>query len=52
MTPLGRSRRVLNNSIKMDLKDMVWEEVKDVDLAERTEEWWAVLNTAMRFWFP
>jgi hypothetical protein len=43
--PLGRSRHRLKDNIKMYLKEIGWEDVDRINLAEDRDECWAVVHT-------
>jgi hypothetical protein len=48
--PLGRLRRRWEDDIKMDLREIVWE---DWMRLSQDRDWWrAVVNTIMKFWVP
>ena len=40
-TPLVRSRRKWNSNNELDLKDVYWEGVSWINLAQDTDIWWA-----------
>jgi hypothetical protein len=50
--PLGRPRRRWVNNIKMDLKDIRWDGMDWIDLAQDRDQWRALVNTAMNFRVP
>jgi hypothetical protein len=50
-TPLGRPRRRWVDNIKIDLRDIRWDGVDWIDLAQDMEEWRALINTVMNFGF-
>ena len=43
----GEPRRGGGDNIKMDFKEIGWENVDYVRLAWGRDQWWAVVNTAM-----
>jgi hypothetical protein len=45
MRLLGWYRRCWWDNIKMDLKEMEWEGVEWVNLAQDRDRWWAAVNT-------
>jgi transposase len=45
--PLGRPRRRWVENIKMDLRDIGWEGVDWIDLAQDMGHWRALVNTVM-----
>jgi hypothetical protein len=50
--PLGKSRRRWVDNIKMDLREIGWEGVDWVDLAQDREHWRALVNTVMNLRVP
>jgi hypothetical protein len=50
--PLGRPRRRWVNSIKMDIREIRWDGVDWIDLAQDRDQWRAPLNTIINFWVP
>jgi hypothetical protein len=46
--PLGRLRYRLEDNIKMDLKEVVWEGMDWIDLAQNRDRWQARLNAVMK----
>jgi hypothetical protein len=45
--PVGRK-----DNIKMDLREISWEGVDWMHLAQDTEQWRAVVNTVKNLWVP
>jgi hypothetical protein len=45
--PLGRPRRRWVNNIKMDLRDIEWDGMDWIDLAQDRDQWRALVNTVM-----
>jgi hypothetical protein len=45
--PLGRPRRRCVNNIKIDLREMGWDDMDWLDLAQDTDQWRALVNTVM-----
>jgi hypothetical protein len=45
--PLGRPRRRWMDNIKMDLREIGWDGVDWIELAQNKEEWRALVNTVM-----
>jgi hypothetical protein len=45
--PLGRPRRRWNDGIRMDLKEIGWGSVDWIQLAQNTDRWRVLVNTAM-----
>jgi hypothetical protein len=50
--PLGRSRRRWVDNIKMDLREIKWDGVDWIALAQDTDQWRALVNTVMDFRVP
>jgi hypothetical protein len=50
--PLGRPRRRWVNNIKMDLRDVGWDGMDWIDLAEDRDRWRALVNTVMKLRVP
>jgi hypothetical protein len=45
--PLGRPRRRWMDNIKMDLREIVWDGMDLIDLAQDRYQWRALVNTVM-----
>jgi hypothetical protein len=45
--PLGRPRRRWVNNIKMDLREIEWDVMDWIDLAQDRNQWRALVNTVM-----
>jgi hypothetical protein len=41
--PLGRHRHILEDNIKMDLKEIGWVGIDWFDLAQKRDRWWALV---------
>jgi hypothetical protein len=50
--PLGRSRRRLEDNIRMDLRDIGWGVMDWIELAQYRDQWRALVNTVMNLWVP
>jgi hypothetical protein len=50
--PLGRPRRRWVDNIKMGLRDIGWECVDWIDMAQDRDQWRALVNTVLNFRFP
>jgi hypothetical protein len=48
--PLGRPRRRWEDGIRMDLREIGWESVEWILLAQDRDRWRALVNTAMNLW--
>jgi hypothetical protein len=47
--PLGRPRRRWMDNIKMDLREIVWDGVDRLNMAEDRDQWRALVNTVLNF---
>jgi hypothetical protein len=45
--PLGRPRRRWVDNIKMDLREIEWDGMDWIDMAQDRDQWRALVNTAM-----
>jgi hypothetical protein len=50
--PLGRPRRRWVYNIKMDLREVGWDGMDWIDLAQDGDQWRALVNTIMKFRVP
>jgi hypothetical protein len=50
--PLGRTRRMWVNNIKMDLREIGWDGMDWIDVAQNRDQWRALLNTVMNLRVP
>jgi hypothetical protein len=50
--PLGRPRRRWVNNIKMDLREIGWDAVDWIDLAQDRDQWRALVNMVMNLRVP
>jgi hypothetical protein len=50
--PLGRPRRRWVNNIKMDLREIGWDDMHWIDLAQDRDQWRALVNTVMNLRVP
>jgi hypothetical protein len=50
--PLGRPRRRWVHYVKMDLREIGWDGMDWIDLAQDKDQWRAVVNTVMNFLVP
>jgi hypothetical protein len=50
--PLGRPRRMWVDNIKMDLREIGWDGMDWIDLAQDKDQWRAVVNTVMNLRVP
>jgi hypothetical protein len=50
--PLGRPRRSWVDNIKMDLRDIGWDGVDWIKLAQDRDQWRALVNTVMNLCVP
>ena len=49
---LVRTVRRCEDNVKIDLKEMRWESVDWIDLAQDTDRWRALVNAVMKLWVP
>jgi hypothetical protein len=50
--PLGRPRHRWVDNIKMDLREIGWDGVDWIDLAQNRDQWRALVNMVMNLWVP
>jgi hypothetical protein len=50
--PLGRPRRRWVNNIKMDLREIEWDGMDWIDLAQDRDQWRALVNAVMNLRVP
>jgi hypothetical protein len=50
--PLGRPRRRWVDNIKMDLREIGWNGMDWIKLAQDKDQWRALVNTVMNLWVP
>jgi hypothetical protein len=50
--PLGRPRRRWVDNIKMDLREVGWDSMDWIDLAQDRDQWRALVNTVINLWVP
>jgi hypothetical protein len=50
--PLGRPRRRWVDNIKMDLREIGWDGMDWIELAQDRDQWRAVVNTVMNLRVP
>jgi hypothetical protein len=50
--PLGRPRRRLVGNIKMDLREIGWDGMDWIELAQDRNQWRALVNTVMNLRVP
>jgi hypothetical protein len=50
--PLGRPTRRWMDNIKMDLRDIRWDGMNWIDLAQDRDQWKALVNTVMNLRVP
>jgi hypothetical protein len=51
-SPLGRLRCRWKNNIRMDLREIGWEDVDWIHLSQDRDQWRALVNTIMNSWVP
>jgi hypothetical protein len=50
--PLGRPRRRWLDNIKMDLREIGWDDMDRIDLAQDRDQWRALLNPVINLRVP
>jgi hypothetical protein len=50
--PLGRPRHRWEDNIRMNLREIGWEGVDWIHLAQDRDQWWALVNMVMNLWVP
>jgi hypothetical protein len=50
--PLGRPRRRWVDNIKMDLREIGWDGMDWIDLAQDRDQWWSLVNMVMNLQVP
>jgi hypothetical protein len=50
--PLGRPRRRWEHNIRMDLREIRWEGVDWMHLAQDRDQWRTLVSTIMNLWVP
>jgi hypothetical protein len=50
--PLGRPRRRRAKNIKIDLRELGWDGMDWIDLAQNMDQWRALVNTVMNLRLP
>jgi hypothetical protein len=50
--PLGRPRRRWVDNIQMDLREIGWDGMDSIDLAQNRDQWRALMNMVMNIWVP
>jgi hypothetical protein len=50
--PLGRPRRMWEDDIKMDLREIRIDGAYWIQLTQDRVQWWACVNTVMNLWVP
>jgi hypothetical protein len=48
--PFGRTRHKWEDNIRMDLREIGWEIVDWMHLAQDGDQWWALVNMVMNLW--
>jgi hypothetical protein len=50
--PIGRPRRKWEDNVKMDLRELGWDGMDWIDLAQDRDQWRALVNTVMNIRVP
>jgi hypothetical protein len=48
--PLGRPRRRWEDNVRMNIREILWENSDCIYLAQDRDYWQAVMNTVMNLW--
>jgi hypothetical protein len=51
-TPLGKPRRRWVDNIKMDLREIGWDDMDWIDLAQDRDQWRVLVNAVMNLQVP
>jgi hypothetical protein len=51
-TPLGRPRLRYVGNIKMDLREIGWDDIDWIDLAQDRDQWMTLVNSLMNLRIP
>jgi hypothetical protein len=49
--PLGRPRRMWTDNVKIDLREIGWDDVDWIDMGQDRDRWTALVNTVIKFGF-
>jgi hypothetical protein len=49
---LGKPRRRWKDNIKTDLREIGWDSMDWIDLAQDRDQWRALVNAVMNLWVP
>jgi hypothetical protein len=52
LRPLERSRRRGEDNIKMDFREVGWEGIDWINLAQDRDRWRALVNAVLNLWVP
>jgi hypothetical protein len=52
MRPLERQRCMWADNIKMDLREIRWNDMDWIDMAQERDQWKALVNTVLNFRIP
>jgi hypothetical protein len=50
--PLGRPRCRWEDNIRMDLREIGWDGMDWIDMAQDRDQWRSLVNTVMNLWVP
>jgi hypothetical protein len=50
--PLGKPRRRWVDNIKINLREIGWDGIDWIDLAQDSYQWRALMNAVMNLWVP
>jgi hypothetical protein len=49
---LGKPKYRWEDNIKMGLREIGWDVMDSIDMAQDTDQWWVLVNTVMNLWLP
>jgi hypothetical protein len=49
---MKENKKKLDDNIRMNLRETVWEDVEWMHLAQDRNQWWALVNTVMNLRVP
>jgi hypothetical protein len=50
--PMGRPRRKSVDNVRMDLRELEWNGVDWIDMAQDRNQWRALVNMVLNLWLP
>jgi len=52
MKPLGRPRCEWEDSTKLELKEIEWESIDGIHVAQESDKWWVIVNVPINLRTP